>query len=169
MDSLIIRMATAQDIEKVAKLHVLEKNLLWSSAVSVFETEFSICAQYPDLRSYFLCFHESDLISYAGARYYDQLLDENMYGTNDLLPSGWYLRGIRVHPDWRRNGIARKMTIKRLEWLSKRSKQIYVFLDDENKISLPMYYELGFKEQSRGWTFSDTKRKTQGILLKLEI
>jgi ribosomal protein S18 acetylase RimI-like enzyme len=85
-----------------------------------------------------------------------------MYETETALPTGWYLRGLKVHPDWRRQGLARQLTLKRMDWLSLRSKQIYVFLDDQNKPSLGMYYELGFKDKSRGWTFTNPHRIAKG-------
>ncbi len=169
LNNITIRTARLEDAEAVAKLHCLEKTTSWQTFMELFRNEFSICTNHPDERTYFLAFSGDELVGYAGARYYQQTSDENMYGTSNLLPSGWYLRGIKTHPDWRRQGLAKTMTLKRLEWLSLRSNLCFVFLDDENKISLPMYFELGFEEVSRGWTFSDATRKaksTLGILLK---
>jgi GNAT superfamily N-acetyltransferase len=165
-----VRPSLLEDAEKAARLHVFEKDMSWQILLSVFEKEFSLCLKHPELRTYFMAFANDELVSYAGARFYNQQTDENMYGTTALLPTGWYLRGIKVHPDWRRQGLARQMTQQRINWISKRSKTVSVFLDDENKVSLPMYYELGFVEKSRGWTFTEPYRiaqGTRGILLEL--
>jgi predicted N-acetyltransferase YhbS len=95
-----------------------------------------------------------------------------MYGTAQLLPTGWYLRGIKVHPEWRRAGLARELTRRRLDWLSQKTKEVFVFLDDESKVSLPMYHEFGFKLVSKGWEFLSYEQKREdqrGILLSLGI
>ena len=167
--SLFVRAATLFDVDAAAKLHVLDKDLQWETLVPVFHSEFSRAVALPNDRVYFLVFDNDELIAYAGARSYNPASDENMYNTTELLPEGWYLRGIKVHPDRRRQGLARELTIRRIKWLAERSNHIFVFLDDENKVSLPMYFELGFKEKSRGWNFSDEHRiskGTQGILLE---
>ena len=172
LDNIAIRTARLEDAEVVAKLHGLEKATPLSVFIELFRSEFSNCANHPEEKTYFLAFSGHDLVGYAGARFYRQLSDENMYGTTDLLPDGWYLRGIKTHPDWRRRGLAKVMTLKRLEWLSLRADHSFVFLDDENKVTLPMYFELGFEEVSRGWTFSDPARKvknTLGILLRKKL
>jgi RimJ/RimL family protein N-acetyltransferase len=162
MQPLTIRVATLQDVEKTAQLQAMEKNMPWESLTPTFEAEFSICAAQPKVRIYLLAFSGEELVSYAGARSYNQSIDENMYGTSELLPSGWYLRGIKVHPKWRRKGLAREMTLRRLDWLFQRTNHVYVFLDDENKVSLPMYLDLGFNEVSRGWIFSEPQRIAKG-------
>lgn len=168
--SIHFRRATLADAEKAARLHVLEKDLSWQTLLPVFTKEFSICDQSPDLRIYDLALVGDNIIGYAGARHFDNETDENMYETENPLPTGWYLRGIKVHPDWRRLGLAKQLTLQRLSWLSQRSNKIYVFLDDANKPSLAMYHELGFRELSRGWTFTNPARRVNGnnglLLLK---
>lgn len=99
MKNIVIRTATLQDAEKSARLHVLEKDLSWRELLPVFKNEFAICVQNPNLRIYYLAFIGDDLIGYAGAHFYNNAVVENMYDTQDLQPTGWYLRGIKVHPD----------------------------------------------------------------------
>ncbi|MGE4210594.1 MAG: GNAT family N-acetyltransferase [Oligoflexales bacterium] len=167
-----MRPARLEDKRAVAELHCLEKSLPLDACIDLFHREFTICASEPEKRTYLLALSDQQLVGYAGARYYDQNKHENMYGTANLLPTGWYLRGIKIHPEWRRRGLARTMTTKRLEWLGARSDHALVFLDDENKVTLPMYFELGFIEVSRGWTFCDPHRvakNTTGILLRKSI
>ncbi len=172
MNNLIFRKATLKDVQAAATLHALEKDTAKIDFEKMFLHEFSACVNSPEKRVYYLAFSENELISYAGARLYEPLVDENMYGTLTPLPAGWYLRGIKVHPQWRRKGLARSMTLKRLEWIKKRASQCYVFLDDENKVTLPMYFDLGFNEVSKGWGYSDPRRaskNTKGILLQVKI
>jgi GNAT superfamily N-acetyltransferase len=136
----------------------------------LFTKEFSICATNPDRRIYLLAHADEVFAAYAGARFYDQAVDENMYGTKQLLPTGWYLRGLKVHPHWRRIGVAREITKRRLEWLAKKTETVMVFLNDESKETLPMYYDFGFKMISDCWEFIDNKHKREGqrgVLLSL--
>ncbi len=166
LNSLVYRKSALSDALAAAKLHSVGDPEAYDSLVPVFQNEFKMCDEMPDIRSYYLAFDKSCLIAFAGARYYDQENDESMYGTKNLLPSGWYLRGIRVHKKWQRLGIARELTKLRLEWLKEKSSEIFVFLSDENKETLPMYKDLGFLEQSKGWTYSSPKISRKGILLK---
>ena len=69
-------------------------------------------------------------------------------------------------------GLAKKLTIKRIDWLFLRAKNIYIFLDDPKKPSLAMYYDLGFKDKSRGWTFTNPHRianGNDGLLLEMTL
>jgi GNAT superfamily N-acetyltransferase len=171
MDSLIFTNATLKDAERAAALFGIGKELDSQIAINLFKGEFLACERLPDQRTYFLANSGDALVAYAGVRFYNQDQDENMYSTTQLLPTGWYLRGLKFHPDWRRMGVAREITNRRLEWLKKRAETIFVFLNDDTKETIPMYHELGFKEVSRGWSFlsSEWKREGQmGILLSLE-
>jgi GNAT superfamily N-acetyltransferase len=109
------------------------KALERSTALKLFKDEFTLCDTMPDQRVYFLANAPTSLIAYAGAGFYDQKQDENMYGTSQSLPAGWYLRGLKVHPEWRRAGIARELTKRRLSWLAERTNTVFVFLNNENR------------------------------------
>lgn len=169
MENLKFSIATPVDAENASKLFCMEKSISWQEALQTFKDEFLLSSQESSNRIYYLAYLDNELLSFAGARKYEQSTDENMYGTSNLLPSGWYLRGLKVHPDWRRRGLGKEITLLRLKWLSERSDHSFVFLDDENKITVPMYYQLGFKEVSRGWEFSEPNRIAKGkkgLLLK---
>ena len=171
MKQLTFRNASISDSEQAAELFSDGKTLERSATIDLFKNEFALCESLPDRRTYILASDGSSLIAYAGARFYDQQQDENMYGTSQLLPTGWYLRGLKVRLDWRRAGVARELTNRRIKWLAERTKVAFVFLNDENKETLPMYREFGFELVSRGWEFLsyDHKRPGQkGVLLRLE-
>lgn len=170
MEHLKFEIASERHAVQAADLFLDGKALDRAKAIELFEKEFSICEAFPERRVYFVASNQNALIAYAGARFYDQARDENMYQTSQPLPSGWYLRGLKVHPDCRRSGIARQMTKRRLAWLTERAKAVFVFLNDEAKETIPMYQDFGFKTASKGWEFIDDalKRPDQrGILLQL--
>lgn len=162
---LNFREATQDDAKACAKLHSIDNPQLIESNIEVFKREFEECEKIPSQRTYFLAFDEKELIAFAGARFYDQDQHENMYKTKKLLPTGWYLRGIRVNRDWQRLGIARLLTQKRLNWLNEKSERVYVYLTDENKETIPMYRELGFEDHSRGWEYLSEEIDKKGLLL----
>lgn len=172
MAPIQFEIASILHAEQAADLFLDGKALDRAKAVNLFRDEFSICENCPDQRVYFLASIEKSLVAYAGARFYNQVLDENMYQTLQLLPTGWYLRGLKVHPQHRRTGIAREMTKRRLGWIAERANVVFVFLNDEDKETVPMYQDFGFKTISRGWQFLSYEHKRpdqRGILLQLTI
>jgi GNAT superfamily N-acetyltransferase len=172
MNSLTFRPAAPSDAELAAELFLDGKTLDRPAAVELFKNEFFLCETMPDRRTYFLAWDDTSLIAYAGARFYDPQQDESMYGTSQLLPTGWYLRGLKVRTEWRRTGVARELTGRRIEWLATRTQTIFVFLNDEKKETLPMYHQLGFETISTGWEFLEQNHKRldqRGILLGLNL
>lgn len=170
MTPIQFEIAASINAEHAADLFLDGKDLNKAEAVNLFRDEFSFCENHPDQRVYFLASTENSLVAYAGARFYNQDLDENMYQTVQLLPTGWYLRGLKVHPRYRRFGIAREMTKRRLAWLTERTKIVFVFLNDKNKETIPMYFDFGFKTVSTGWEFLNYEHKRpdqRGVLLQL--
>jgi len=89
-----------------------------------------------------------------------------LYETVQPLPDGWYLRGIVVLRQYQRNGVASTLTSARLQWLDQRTRNIFCFLDSDEKVQLPLYLRLGFSEVSRNWKFQDPSRDDTGILLR---
>jgi GNAT superfamily N-acetyltransferase len=172
MNPLTFRPASSADAELAAELFLDGKALDRPAAVELFKNEFFLCETVPDRRTFILAWDDTSLIAYAGARFYDPQQDENMYGTSQLLPAGWYLRGLKVRIKWRRTGVARELTRRRIEWLSARTKTVFVFLNDEKKETRPMYHQLGFEMISTGWEFLEQNRKRhdqRGILLGLNL
>lgn len=115
----------------------------------------------------FLAYMNGEAVGYGRAMRYCLAREGNLYQTIERLPEGWYLRGVVVKRAFRERGIAKRLTQKRLEWLSERTSQIYCFLDSDEKQTIPMYEALGFGIVSSGWNFSDPALKGEtGILLE---
>lgn len=71
----------------------------------------------------------------------------------DHAPAGHYLTGVTVDPAWRRRGIARLLTRRRMEWVWERDPAIWCFVSARNRASLDLHQELGFDHVMIGSSF----------------
>lgn len=61
----------------------------------------------------------------------------------------YLIANVAVHPDFRRRGIARKLTKHALAYLGRqRESQVWLQVRDDNQPALELYRSLGFKEQT---------------------
>ncbi|WP_432190334.1 GNAT family N-acetyltransferase [Streptomyces sp. Tue6028] len=71
----------------------------------------------------------------------------------DGAPAGYYLTGVTVDPDWRRRGIARLLTRRRVDWIWERDSAVWCFISAKNRASLDLHRELGFVQVTVGASF----------------
>lgn len=71
----------------------------------------------------------------------------------DHAPAGYYLTGVTVDPAWRRRGIARLLTRRRMDWVWERDSAIWCFISARNRASLDLHRELGFHHVLFGASF----------------
>ena len=60
-------------------------------------------------------------------------------------PSGYFLSGLMVAPDHRREGVGKLLTIARIEKLSEVTDTIYYRAEPDNKATIELHSRLGFK------------------------
>ena len=66
----------------------------------------------------------------------------------------YLIANVAVHPDWRRNGIARSLTNKALEHAQNRGANVvWLHVREENQAAFSLYKSLGFKENTRRTTW----------------
>jgi ribosomal protein S18 acetylase RimI-like enzyme len=65
------------------------------------------------------------------------------------VPAGWYLLGVVVVDAWRRQGIGRELTRRRLAWIAERAPAAYFVANARNRPSLDLHAALGFVEVRR--------------------
>lgn len=68
-------------------------------------------------------------------------------------PTG-YVEGVYVQPNYRRQGISRKLFVKGMEWLKEQGcKQVGSDIEMDNDVSYAFHRGIGFKETGRLITF----------------
>lgn len=73
-------------------------------------------------------------------------------GVDHDLPQGWYLSGVTVEESHRRQGLGRKLTAHRLDWIRERADTAYYFASALNQTSIALHAALGFHELRRNIT-----------------
>jgi GNAT superfamily N-acetyltransferase len=71
----------------------------------------------------------------------------------NIAPRGWYLSGVIVVSEYRRRGIARCLTLARLDWIKDRDRWAYYFANIRNRVTIELHREFGFAEVTRDFTF----------------
>lgn len=84
-----------------------------------------------------------------------------------MAPTGYYLVGLIVSPDWRRHGIGELLTVERMRWTAERADTIHYFANLANGPTLDLHEHLGFTEITRDFTFPGNPLKPgTGVLLR---
>lgn len=86
-------------------------------------------------------------------------------------PEGWYGMGIMVNSKFRRQNIARFISLNRMSVLKKMGvEELYSIVDSNNLTSMRMHQEFGYLEVSRAEGFLHLKfNEGLGTLFKLSI
>jgi ribosomal protein S18 acetylase RimI-like enzyme len=75
----------------------------------------------------------------------------------NVAPSGWYLSGVVVHPDYRRRSVGLQLTTVRLDWIRARSPTAYYFANARNQVSIRLHRRAGFVELTRDFYFPNAR------------
>jgi len=68
-------------------------------------------------------------------------------------PDGYYLIGLGIAEECRRQGLGRAITRARLEWIASRAPEAWYFTNARNEISLRLHAELGFRPVTQDFVF----------------
>ncbi len=63
-------------------------------------------------------------------------------------PKAWWLTGLGVKNDFRRKGIARKLTEKRIQFIQSKKEDLYYVSNSKNLASIKLHEHFGFKKVS---------------------
>lgn len=97
--------------------------------------------EYPELGESFVLFDQNKIVAWARTQY----CMAPAIGPSNAIPEGWYLLGVNVLQDYRRQGLAHALTRFRLNRLCDRIQRVLYFTSVENTASMAMHHELGFK------------------------
>jgi GNAT superfamily N-acetyltransferase len=66
----------------------------------------------------------------------------------------YLIANVAVHPDYRRQGIARQLTLQSIQNVKQRqAPAVWLHVREENEAAYQLYYELGFRERARRTTW----------------
>jgi ribosomal protein S18 acetylase RimI-like enzyme len=106
------------------------------------------------------------IAGYARATFWTRPAD----APTNAAPSGWYLLGLVVAPEYRRRGIGRALTVARLRALAARTSEVWYFANARNRSSLELHATLGFVEVTRDFWFPDlTFDGGEGVLARVSL
>lgn len=109
---------------------------------------------------------ETDVVGYAAVIHHEVSPDD----PPTTAPTGYYLVGLIVSPDWRRHGIGELLTTERIRWTAERANAVYYFANVANAPILDLHESFGFTEVTRDFTFPRAPLKPgTGILLRAEL
>lgn len=110
------------------------------------------------------------VIGYSHLEYCDFNLEKYKIYKNHNTPSGWYLLGLGVYPEYRRLGIGTKLTEIRMQWAKEHSDEnkVYFYTNPKNITSQEFHKEMGFKKIKGEWFFMD-RPAFKTILFKIDI
>lgn len=97
------------------------------------------------------------------------------YGLVDWMsrepaPGGFYLMGLVVHPSFRRLGIGREITRRRLEWVAARTGTVFYIANASNQATIDLHADFGFREVGRASEIAGVTFAGQlGILFELSV
>ncbi len=89
------------------------------------------------------------VVAYGRARRFDPPPD----APANTAPAGYYLTGLLVALEYRRQGIGEQLTRARMAWTAERATEIWFFANAANRASLLLHHGLGFREVTRDFTY----------------
>jgi ribosomal protein S18 acetylase RimI-like enzyme len=110
------------------------------------------------------------IIGYSHIEYCDFKTEEYRKYKNINCPSGWYLLGLGIYPEYRRLGIGTKLTEIRMQWAKEHSNEnkVYFYTNPKNITSQEFHKEMGFKKIKGEWFFMD-RPSFKTILFEIDI
>lgn len=165
---LTFRLATRKDCSAITNL-MAERNPSFDISQLLSNTNRELDRLESDA-NYKLCVAELNNEVVGFCRFYHSSglpSHKNIYPS----PEGWYGMGIMVDSKFRRQNIARFISLSRIDVLKKMGvKEFYSIVDSNNLTSMKMHQEFGYLEISRAEGFLHLKfNEGKGILFKLNI
>ena len=71
----------------------------------------------------------------------------------NVAPSGWYLSGLIVVPEYRCQGVGKSLIRARLDWIGEHDGWAYYFANAQNRVTINLHQQFGFVEVTRDFTY----------------
>jgi ribosomal protein S18 acetylase RimI-like enzyme len=140
----VIRPATIADLPGAVHLAVAGRggeHVQWRARFAADVADPDACL--------FLAETGGQVAAYGRARRFDPPPD----APANIAPAGYYLTGLLVAPEYRRQGIGEQLTRARMAWTAARAAEIWFFANAANRASLLLHHGLGFREVTRDFTY----------------
>lgn len=144
----VVRVAQAADIDAVTALTCARHDLDPAVVRPRIETELAGLARREPW-CMFVAAIGHEVVGFARTR----RMNHGRDGVPLVLPEGWYLTGVIVHPTWRRRGLGEALTEARLAWLRQRTDAAYYVASRQNRASIALHERFGFQEIARGFDY----------------
>jgi ribosomal protein S18 acetylase RimI-like enzyme len=158
------RMAEANDAEQIARLTAMREGTPENFAVYLerISKELSMSPS-----SWILVAEiEKTIVGFGRAAYFDTKTIKPRFPS----PSGWYLMGVIVKPEFRRKRIADALTKLRIARISKIAQEVYFVVNAGNRVSIELHEQLGFIRINEAEGFLNISFEgNKGYLFKKEI
>jgi ribosomal protein S18 acetylase RimI-like enzyme len=107
-----------------------------------------------------------EIIGYGRARLFEPEPD----APADTAPRGYYLTGVFVRPERRREGVGTALTQSRLDWIGQKAADAWFFANARNATSIELHQRFGFEEITHSFSFPGlTFDGGDGILFRLRL
>lgn len=148
LPNLIIRPAEESDALQLAQLCVSRNGGSPKEYLQKFKKEISNIDVHAINMLLVAEFHEK-IIGFARAKYFNPPKNS----PKNTAPEGWYLNGIIIKPEYRRLGIASRLTEQRLQRLTNKTSDVFYFANAKNAASIDLHEKFGFQEVTRDFIF----------------
>jgi len=149
-NNLKIRPATEHDLDAIAEIAAeREGNAVERVRMAMERSYFNDLAS--DQSRLLVASSARMILGYGKAAYFTP----SEFAPSNTAPEGWYLTGMVVRPQDRRCGIGRALTQERMVWLSQITSKAYYFSNAQNRVSIALHRNLGFREMTRDFWFPD--------------
>lgn len=143
---MIVRAAQTVDLDAVARLAVLHR--VGGSPADFLDRFIQDLGS--DERCLVVSVKEEAVVGYGRAWWFEPDPDQPANGA----PRGYYLLGLVVHPDHRREGIGGALTAARIAWVRERgADHVWYFTNAKNEASQDLHRRFGFREVTRDFVF----------------
>lgn len=160
--TISVRRMSAGDVEACARLIVSRTG----GPIEDRREKLRADLQNPDRYSVVACATsdpDSQVIGYAAVILHERIPDQPA----TTAPTGYYLVGLIVSPQWRRHGIGELLTVDRMRWTAERADAVWYFANVENGAILDLHRRFGFVEVTRDFTFPNAPLAPgAGVLLR---
>ena len=156
LNGVIYRLAAESDASEIAKVTFeregTKSNKNFKHYLKRTESELENIESATDF-NLIVAEYKTEIVGFGRSIYYDLGKVQITYPA----PSGWYLMGVIVKPEFRRHGIGRRIIEERLIRISENSSEVYFVVNANNKASIKLHEELGFKKIDEGEGFLNIK------------